>query len=83
MVKDDVFQVVKTVITNILSDIDSEKIKPSESLRNLGANSVDRMEIVIQSMENLGIKIPLVEFGKLNNIQELVDLLYEKKMLSK
>jgi polyketide biosynthesis acyl carrier protein len=64
------------VVAEIIPDIEPERIKPEESLRDLGANSVDRMDIVIEVMEELKLKIPLVEFGKVNNIQGLVDLLH-------
>jgi polyketide biosynthesis acyl carrier protein len=51
----------------------------SSGYKDLGANSIDRMDIVTQTMEDLAIKIPLVELAKVQNIQELVDLLYEQK----
>ena len=80
MSKDEVFQVVKEVVVEILPEISPDQIKIEESLKDLGANSVDRMDIVIRAMEVLNIKIPLVEFGKVNNIQGLVDLLHSKKV---
>ena len=40
------------------------------------------MDITVQSMEALGLKIPLVEFGKIGNLQGLVDFLFEKKQLN-
>jgi polyketide biosynthesis acyl carrier protein len=76
MSKEEVLSVLKKVVTEIIPDIEPELIKPEESLRDLGANSVDRMDIVIEVMEELKLKIPLVEFGKVNNIQGLVDLLH-------
>lgn len=74
-----VFDVVKKSILEILPDIEANDIIIEESLKNLGANSIDRMDIVINSMEALEIKVPLVEFGNAKNIQGLVDVLYEKK----
>jgi polyketide biosynthesis acyl carrier protein len=76
MSKEEVLSVLKKVVSEIIPDIEPERIKPEESLRDLGANSVDRMDIVIEVMEELKLKIPLVEFGKVNNIQGLVDLLH-------
>lgn len=80
MTKDDIFLQLKNIIIEILPDILPEQIKIEESLRNLGANSIDRMDIVIKAMEDLKIKIPLVEFGMVNNLQGLVDLLYSRKV---
>lgn len=79
MTKEQVFEVVKDSIVEFLPDVSRDDICIEESLRDLGANSIDRMDIVIKSMEALGIKIPMVEFGKVKNIQGLVDLLYDKK----
>lgn len=80
MSKDEIFKLLKDVVVEIIPDINPEQIKIEESLKDLGANSVDRMDIVIRAMEVLNIKVPLVEFGKVNNIQGLVDLLYTKKV---
>lgn len=78
MSKEQVFQIVKNNIIEFLPEILPNQIELTVSLKDLGANSIDRMDIVIKSMETLGLKIPLVEFGKLHNIQGLVDLLYER-----
>ncbi len=80
MSKKEIFKLLKDVVVEIIPDINPEQIKIEESLKDLGANSVDRMDIVIRAMEVLDIKIPLVEFGEVNNIQGLVDLLYTKKV---
>jgi len=75
--KRNVFQVVKDVISEVLPDVDSEDIKIEQNLKSLGANSIDRTEIVMLSMEKLGIKVPLVSFGGVENIEEMVDVLVE------
>lgn len=79
MTKESIFQLVKDNIVTILPHLSTADIKREESLRDLGANSIDRMDIIVQVMEALKIKIPLIEFSRANNIQGLVDLLHEKK----
>lgn len=79
MTKEQVFEVVKESILEILVDLTPKEIDIQNSLKNLGANSIDRMEIVVSSMEALELKIPLVEFGSIKNIEGLVNFLYEKK----
>lgn len=71
---EEVFNVIKNNIVSVLPDIKPEQIKKEGSLKDLGANSLDRNEIIIQSMQDLGVKIPLVELGKANTIQELVKI---------
>jgi polyketide biosynthesis acyl carrier protein len=75
MTKDDVFSVVKNSILQILPDVDPARIDIGGQLRDLGANSIDRMEVVTLSMEELGVKIPLMSFAKVANIRDLVDVL--------
>lgn len=75
MTKAEVFEVVKNIIIEIL-DIPTSEIAIEKNLSDLGANSVDRMEIVTMSMECLGLKIPLLSFAAVSNIEGLVDVLY-------
>ncbi|MBN3526384.1 phosphopantetheine-binding protein [Paenibacillus apiarius] len=80
MTKDKIFGIIKGSIIEFLPEVSADEISMEQSLRDLGANSIDRMEIIVKSMEDLKIKIPMVQFGNLKDIQALVDLLYEKKL---
>lgn len=80
MTRDDVFDIVKKNIREVLPELDDSKIVTEVHLKELGANSVDRMEIITMSMEDLDINIPLVEFAKVKNIDELISLLYNEKV---
>jgi len=71
-----VFELVKKNILEILPTTQADLIVPEQSLVDLGANSVDRMEIVTLSMEDLGVKIPLMSFAKVFNIESLVEVLF-------
>ena len=77
MSKEHVYEVVKNVIMEVLPDLESELISIEKNLKELGANSIDRMEVVTMSMEELGMKIPLMSFAQVSNIQGLVDVLTE------
>ncbi|TQR46690.1 acyl carrier protein [Paenibacillus popilliae] len=79
MKKESIFNAVKEAIVEILPDIEVHEVQPEMSLKDIGANSVDRMDIIIRTMELTDIKVPLVEFGKLSNIQGIIDLLDAKK----
>lgn len=78
MTKEQILGLVKNSIKQIAPEIDADNVKIDQSLRELGVNSIDRADIIIMSMESLNLKIPLVEFGKLKNIEGIVDFLYEK-----
>ncbi|WP_020634865.1 acyl carrier protein [Amycolatopsis alba] len=63
------------VIADILPGTGPEQIHPDKHLRDLGADSVDRVEIIVQVTDLLGIDLPLSNFGSLRDIRELVDYL--------
>jgi polyketide biosynthesis acyl carrier protein len=74
--KAEVFDIVKNNILDILPKVQPEMVSIEKSLSDLGANSVDRMEVVTMSMEDLGVKIPLMSFAGVTNIEGLVDVLF-------
>lgn len=76
--KTDVFDVVKNNILHSLTTLDPTAIQREASMKDLGANSIDRADVVVKSMADLSLKIPLIEFAKVSNIGGLVDLLYNK-----
>jgi len=77
MDKTDIFSVIKTKILEALPELENQEIQMTQSLKGLGASSVDRVEISQNSMEALGLKIPRTEMGGIENIQSLVDLFYK------
>jgi polyketide biosynthesis acyl carrier protein len=76
MTKAEVFEVVKENILEILPKVRPEMVSIDKNLSDLGANSVDRVEVVTLSMEDLGLKIPLLSFAAVTNIEGLVDVLF-------
>jgi len=74
--KQDVFDIVKKNTLQVLIDVDPDAVTIDTSLTDLGANSIDRVEVVMYSMESLGINIPRTELHGVRNIRELVDLLH-------
>lgn len=78
MIKQKVFATVKSAILEVLPDVNPDLIGIEKQLKDLGANSIDRMEVVTLSMEALGLKLPLMAFAQVGNIEDLVDVLCEK-----
>jgi len=71
---DRVLEVVRTVVVEVL-EIDGGLVTAGTSLKALGANSLDRVEIVTMVIEDLGLHMPLRELAHLTNIGELVGFL--------
>lgn len=77
LTKAEIFSVIKKHLVNTVDGVDPDAIDPSLSMKDLGANSLDMVEVVSLSMRELRIKIPRSELTKLENMQGLVDLFYE------
>jgi polyketide biosynthesis acyl carrier protein len=78
MNKQEIFEIIKRNIAEVLPDVDGARVQPDISLRDLGANSIDRADILIQTMESLRLKFPLHELGSVKNLGGLVDFLHAK-----
>lgn len=74
MTPDEVFEVVRSSTARIL-EADASAMTMDGTLSDLGANSVDRADIVTQSMLALNVRVPAREFKEVTNIRSLVDVL--------
>lgn len=76
MTKEHVLAVVKKHLMQTIEGLDEAAIVPSKSMKELGANSLDIVEIVSVAMRELKVKVPRSELSKLADIGGLVDLLH-------
>ena len=77
MTKEHILSVVKKHLMQTIDGLTVDQIDPSKSMKDLGANSLDIVEIVSVSMRELKVKVPRSELSKLANIGGLVDLLHQ------
>lgn len=80
MDEDAVFVVMKEVIVEVVPELKDRTITLDDSMRELGANSIDRAEVLIRTMAALQIKLPLIELAKAKNIREVVRIFLSKKI---
>lgn len=78
-----IFIVIKQKIIEVIPELSNREISTNDSLRELGANSVDRAEILIESMSALQLKVPLVDFGEAKNIADIVSVFSHKMQETK
>ena len=71
---DRIYEELKTAICEVMADLDPDLVNRSESLRNLGTNSVDRAMILMQTMEGLGVRLPMIEFAQARNIEDIISI---------
>ena len=80
MTQEEVFEVLKENILNQLEDeVEENEIDINKSMFDLGANSLDVVEIVTNTMRELRIKIPRDELAEMKNMKDLVDAMTEYK----
>ncbi|HEX4019705.1 MAG TPA: acyl carrier protein [Acidobacteriaceae bacterium] len=76
MTRAEVFAVVQNNILEVLPDLDPALIEESKSMRDLGANSIDRADIIIETMQQLTLTLKISNFSGISNIGGLVDFLF-------
>ena len=77
MTREHIYAVVVKHLVDAVEDLDPAGIDPTLSMKDLGADSLDIVEVVSRTMRELKIKVPRSELSKLTNINGLVDMLYE------
>ncbi len=78
MTLQDIFEIIVRHTREVLPGLDNHDFQFSDSLRELGANSIDRSEIVMLTLETLSLKIPMIAVAKAENMGELTGLLHGK-----
>jgi len=79
MTKEDIFKIYVENIKEVLPHLQTHEFALTDSLKNLGANSIDRAEILMMTLESLDdFNAPLVEFAEAQTIGDLVNKLYAK-----
>jgi len=66
---------VHAVIFSVLPSLMPSDIDESLHLKDLGADSVDRVEIIMELLHRLGLDEPMSSFSALPSIGALIDLL--------
>lgn len=72
-------EIQDVVIKHLARSVDgiaASQIDPSQSMKDMGATSLDIVEVVSASMRELKVKVPRTELGSIKNLDGLVDLLH-------
>lgn len=68
---------VHDVIFSILPALREKGIDESRHLKELGADSVDRVEIIMSLLQQFNLQSPMSAFSDVANVAGLIDLLSE------
>jgi acyl carrier protein len=74
--REEIASVVRKHLVNVVGDLKASEIDMSRSMKDLGATSLDMVEVVSLTMRELKVKVPRSGLGTLTNMNGLVDLLY-------
>lgn len=78
MTKDEIFEIIVRHTREVVPGLEGHQFQQGDSLRALGANSIDRADIIMMTLETLSLNIPLVEMAKADNIGALAGIIHEK-----
>ncbi|QUH03652.1 hypothetical protein HUO13_25050 [Saccharopolyspora erythraea] len=77
MTRDEVFAVVRENILAVRSEVDPAEIREDRSMHDLGCDSLDRMDVVVGSLDQVGLELRPERFAGVRDIGGLVDVLLE------
>lgn len=76
MNENELFELVKRHIIDVVPTVEPEQVVLSAVLANLGANSVDRADIISDALDELDLPVPFTEFFGLHTVGEIVERLH-------
>jgi len=73
------FDEVKKIVIKIIKEVNEKEIKPEASfVKDLGADSLDMVEIVMAIEEKFNIEIPDEESEKIKTVEDMVKTIEER-----
>jgi polyketide biosynthesis acyl carrier protein len=78
MNRQEVLDLIARHAQEVVPELEGHAFVESDRLADLGANSMDRAEIVMMVQESLALSVPRVELFGPRNVGELADLLLQK-----
>lgn len=73
--REEIFVIVRNHLCSIVDSVDPAVVTRDVSMKELGASSLDMVEVVSCAMRELRVRVPRAELSKVRNIGGLVDLL--------
>ena len=74
MTRSQMFEVVRTNIEKIVEEAAGREITEATSMVDLGADSLQIVEVVSRSIKEIRLKVPRTELANARSVKELLDL---------
>lgn len=78
MNRGEIFSLLVEHAREVVPELEQHQFQWEDRLADLGANSVDRAEIIMMTLEALSLQIPRIELSEARNLGGLAEILYEK-----
>lgn len=79
MENDDILSILIGQIREVVPELVDHDIDAADSMAALGVDSVERSEILMNTLEILGLDLPMVQLHGPRNLGELAELLKAKR----
>ena len=77
--RNEIIELIKENLIEIIPELRDTVLSLDESLVNLGADSVDRGELITLTLERLNLNVSRIEFAGAKSICELADIIVKKQ----
>lgn len=78
MKMDEIFTILVNHTKEVLPALADHSFQQTDSLKALGANSIDRADIIMLTLESLSLNIPMAAMAKAENMGQLAGIIHEK-----
>ncbi|MCR6643006.1 MAG: phosphopantetheine-binding protein [Sporocytophaga sp.] len=76
--KNQIIGLIKENLIEIMPELEGQEISVEDTLVDIGANSIDRGELITLTLERLNLEVSRIEFAKAQSIKDLADMMAEK-----
>jgi polyketide biosynthesis acyl carrier protein len=78
MSKDEIFLIIVRHTREVVPALEAHDFQQTDSLKALGANSIDRADIIMQTLESLSLmNVPMMAMAKAENMGQLAGIIFE------
>lgn len=75
---EEIFRIVRRNLLEVLPGLDAAEVTMDGRMSDLGANSIDRMDVVVSVMQELGVEVAPQKLVPAQDIRSLIDVLLEE-----
>jgi len=71
--------IIRENLVDIMPELEDQEFTNDETFVDLGTNSIDRADIIAMTLEAIDLEVSRIEFVKAKTINELAEIIAEKR----